>query len=323
MRAVIATHGHCFDGLCSAALFTRLLRRVEPGPLELVYRACGYGVGQRRASERTLTGTVNAILDYRFLPSDRLSWYFDHHRTAFASASEREHFDQRVGNGRYHYDAEYSSCSKLIADIGEQRFGLAIGELAPWVEWADIVDSAAFSSAEAAVDQSSPVMQLVSVVEHHAGDSFIREMVPLLLERPLEEVARAAHIQERYRPIGERQRRFIERVRTRAELLGRVVLVDLTDAVLDTIGKFVTYALYPDTVYSVVVAKLKRGAKISVGYNPWCGTSVDADLSEICARHGGGGHRVVGAISFESAKLPYARQVARDIALELCGESAT
>jgi len=87
--------------------------------------------------------------------------------------------------------------------------------------------------------------------------------------------------------------------------------------VLESVGKFVTYALFPDSVYSVIVGLLKNGSKISVGYNPWSGHARDRDISEICARYGGGGHPVVGGISFPNTELERARRVARDIAAEL------
>jgi len=109
----------------------------------------------------------------------------------------------------------------------------------------------------------------------------------------------------------------VQRVRDKGERRGRVVFVDLTESVLDTVGKFVTYALFPDSVYSVIVGLLKSGPKISVGYNPWSGRPRDADISAICARYGGGGHPVVGAISIPRAELARAREIARDIVAEL------
>jgi nanoRNase/pAp phosphatase (c-di-AMP/oligoRNAs hydrolase) len=98
-----------------------------------------------------------------------------------------------------------------------------------------------------------------------------------------------------------------------------VVYVDLTEEVLEGVGKFVTYALFPDSVYSVVVGLLKNGPKISVGYNPWSGRPLDTDISSICARYGGGGHPVVGGIAFANSEVDRARAVARQIADELMG----
>src|SRR5258706_3629649 len=106
-------------------------------------------------------------------------------------------------------------------------------------------------------------------------------------------------VANRYKPLGKKHERFVERVRQKSQRRGRVVFVDLTESVLESVGKFVTYALFPNSVYSVIVGLLKSGAKISVGYNPWSGRPLDTDISAICARHGCGGHPACGATSFE------------------------
>lgn len=320
MKLVVATHGHCFDGLASAALFTHLVRALHAdAPLEIVYRACGYGNGQARAEDAMLTGDENAILDYRYHPSEKLTWYFDHHRTAFASCDDRAHFDARSASGRFFYDAEATSCTKLIAQIARERFGVENPALTELVGWADRIDSARFRSAEEAVDRSDPVMRLVSVVEHYGDDGFLERFVPELLDKPLAAVAAMPEVAARYRPLGKKHDRYVDRVRQSSRRQGRVVFVDLTEEVLDSVGKFVTYALFPDSVYSVVIGLLKNGPKISVGYNPWSGRPRDADISSICARYGGGGHPVVGGIAFSNAELERARSVAREIAAELAG----
>jgi hypothetical protein len=319
MRVVIATHGHCFDGLASAVLFTRLLREVEPNAKKPEYRACGYGIGQQKADHALLAGEQNAILDYRFCPSDSLTWYFDHHRTAFQDETHRHAFDQKSGNGRYFYDATYSSCTKLIADVSAREFNVEDPILADLIHWADVVDAARFESPDQAIDRTNPVMRMVSVVEHYGDDAFIARMVGLLLDRSLSEVARSPDVEERYAPLGEKHSRFIERVKLKSERRGRVVFVDLSESLLESVGKFVTYALFPDSVYSVILGVLKSGAKISVGYNPWSGKPLDSDISAICARYGGGGHPVVGGISFKTSELERARLVARQIADELAG----
>jgi len=138
----------------------------------------------------------------------------------------------------------------------------------------------------------------------------------------VEEVARDKAVTNRYKPLGKKHERYVARVKQKSERLGRVVFVDLTESVLESVGKFVTYALFPDSVYSVVIGLLKNGPKISVGYNPWSGRPLDTDISAICARYGGGGHEVVGGISFPASSLDEARKVARSIAGELAGDAA-
>lgn len=318
MHFVCATHGHCFDGLASAAVFTRLLRALEP-QAKLTYRACGYGPNQPKPDPSLLVGDQNAILDYRYYDAPRLTWYFDHHRTAFGSEDDRRAFDARAKEApkRFVFDPEYTSCTKLIADVAASRYGLHFPELAPLVEWADTVDSARFPNAQAAADVTQPVMQLVSVVEHYGDDRFLAQIVPALLEKPLTTVARSSAVQDKYKRLGPRHERFLERVRTRGRMEGRVVHVDLTETTVDAVTKFATYALYPEAVYSVVVSLLSSAVKISVGYNPWSGAERDVDLSAICARWGGGGHPVVGGISFPKAELEKAREVGLQIVHEL------
>lgn len=322
MRFVVATHGHCFDGLSSAVVFSRLMKELGASQPKFEYRTCGYGSGQAKAEEKLFTGDENAILDYRFSAAEKLTWYFDHHRTAFGSPADRDVFEGRQSSGQFFFDAGYSSCTKLIADVARERFGVDMADLKELVKWADMVDSARFASPEDAVSRTSPIMQLVSVVEHYGDDHFFKDLVPELLNRPLEEVARSKAVANRYKPLGKKHERFVARVKQKSERLGRVVFVDLTESVLESVGKFVTYALFPDSVYSVVVGLLKNGPKISVGYNPWSGRPLDTDISAICARYGGGGHPVVGGISFPSAALEEARRVARSIASELNGEVA-
>ena len=319
MNVVVATHGHCFDGLASAVVFTRLLRTVEGQSAKFTYRACGYGDGQLTPTDAVLNGDQNAILDYRFSASERLTWYFDHHRTAFANDAEREVFGKRAHTGRYFYDAACTSCTKLVCQVAKEKMGANLNGLEELVHWADVIDSAAFKTPDEALDRTNPVMRLAAVVERYGDDKLLTELVPKLLERPLGEIATMPSVEKRYAKIASQHEHFVERVRARAVQKGRVVIVDLTDEVLEMIGKFVTYALYPRAVYSVIVGLMKNATKISVGYNPWSGMPCDTDISAICARYGGGGHPVVGAVQFGRQETTRAREVAFEIAAELSG----
>ncbi len=323
-RVVVATHGHCFDGLCSAVMFTRLYRHRFPGDgAEITYRAAGYGPGQNGVESRVLDGDFNAILDFRYAALPQLGWYFDHHVSAFPTPEDRADYERRAaqqeaaGERRFFHDGAYSSATKLIADLGRDRFGLDPGPSEELVRWADMIDSAAFPSAAMAVEREEPELRLMTVVEHLGDDGFLARMVPRLLERSLSEVARAPDVAQAYEPLGRAHVAFIELVRQRAEPVGVVVLVDLSDQLIEVAGKFVTYALFPESAYSVLLSRSKTKCKISIGYNPWLPVPRTHNIAAICERYGGGGHPVVGAISLPADKVAEAKALARSIAEEL------
>jgi hypothetical protein len=316
-RVVVGTHGHCFDGLASATVFSRVFSHVHDRPVEFTYHALGYGCGQQAASEGLFTGDDNVILDYRFFPSERLTWYFDHHATAFATEADRSIFEEQKGSRQFFFDPSFSSCTRLVAQIAQERFECDLEELAEVIRWADRIDSASFANPNDAIDRSHPVMQLASVVEQYCDDDFLNTFVPLLLSRPLAEVAELGRVKQLYRPLRRRFERFAARVERRAQPMGRTVYVDLSDEISDTFGKFITYALYPQAQYSVVLVRMKNALKISVGHNPWSGSALDNDISALCARHGGGGHRYVGGIAFPPSDLTRAQTVAKQLVAEL------
>jgi hypothetical protein len=323
-RVVVATHGHCFDGLCSAVMFTRLYRkRFGSDEASFVYHGAGYGPGQNGVDPKVLNGDVNAILDFRFSALPQVAWYFDHHVSAFVTPEDRAYYEKRVAQGdasgerRFFHDGAYSSATKLIADVGRDIFGLDPAPTEELVRWADMIDSAAFPSAKMAVERAEPELRLMTVVEHLGDDAFLGKMVPRLLEQPLSEVARSADVAQAYEPLGKAHEAFVTLVGERATVTGPVVLVDVADHVIEVAGKFVTYALYPQSAYSVIVSRSKSKCKISIGYNPWSPLPRTHNIAAICERYGGGGHPVVGAISLPADQAEQARALARTIAGEL------
>jgi hypothetical protein len=318
-KVVVATHGHCFDGLASAALFSDMLQRVEGGSLSFHYLAMGYGPGEGTNIAKMLSGDLNAVLDYRFTTAPSLTWYFDHHVTAFAGDADRATFAERAPAGRYFHDGTYGSCAKLIFDTAERRFGLDMSAYLSLVEWADRIDSARFDDASQAIDTAEPVLRLRAVVQRHGDGPFVRGLVPRLLEPDgLARLATSDDIVKAYEPIEREEARFREAAAKHGKKVGGVVLVDLADVPLDATSSFVVYGLFIDCRYSVLLTRAKTGIyKLSIGYNPWSGRPRTHDIAAICARYGGGGHPVVGGISRPASALAEARSIAQEIALAL------
>ena len=305
-------------------MFTRLYRHLSPADgASFFYHGAGYGPGQNGVEPKILSGDVNAILDFRFSPAPQLDWYFDHHVSAFAAPGDRETYEAAVARGEatghrhMFHDGAYTSATKLIADVGAARFGLDPAPSAELVRWADMIDSAAFPSAAMAVERKEPELKLMTVVEHFGTDSFLGKMVPRLLERPLFEIARSEEVNQAYEPLGKAHDQFVELVEKSAQTMGAVIFVDLTQHLIEVAGKFVTYALYPESAYSVLLSRSKSKCKISVGYNPWSAIPRRHNIAAICERYGGGGHPVVGAVSLAADRVDEARALARSIAVEL------
>lgn len=310
MRIVVATHGHCFDGLASATLFSFLAQAVESKTVTFDYRACAYGPNQQQPSQAMFDGEQNALLDFQYAPTNRLTWYFDHHTTAFPNVAARLAFEANLATGRYHFDPSAGSCAAIIGRVITQQFGLSLGPLEPLVALADRVDTARFESPADAIDRSTSISRLVALVERHGDNAFLQRWVPRLLERSVDTVASDPEIQRDYAQIDREQTAFVEHVRDRAEARGAVVYADLTDRVHATFAKFVTYALFPKSTYSVVLGRIPGATRLSVGYNPWSGQARRHNLGELCQAHGGGGHPVVGGVAFSDEALDRARRVA-------------
>lgn len=315
-KVVVATHGHCFDGAASAAVFTRLVSHVEGGSLTFSYRGCGYAPSAKPLGASVLCGDVNAVLDYRYSTHPNLHWYFDHHATAFLDHTYQDHFEKTRANRKFH-DPSYGCCAKLVADVATREFGLRLDDLAPLVRWAETIDTAAFESAEEAVARRHPVMRLMTVIEHQGNATTLARLVPRLATQHVEEVAGDPAVRRAWKRLARHHRAFVKRVRERGQPAGCVVFVDLTDEIREVVGKFVTYALYPESCYSVMLTRGRSKLKISIGFNPWSKLPRRHDIGAICARHGGGGHGVVGALAMPADQLDKARATALAIAREL------
>lgn len=314
---VVATHGHCFDGMAAAAIFSRLYQRLHPQTeATFTYRACDYGPGESAVPASWMTGDENAILDFRYTSLPTLTWYFDHHATAFRTEEDRHHFASLPEERRFHNDS-YPSCTRLIADTARARFDVHLDDLEDLLHWADRIDTAGFESAEEAVRREAPELHLMTVLEHQGDDALLGLLVPRLLSEPLERIARSDEIQGRYAPLARRRQLAIDRMREHAEMRGPIAFCDLSADSSEVVEKFGLYWLFPKATYSLVLSRNQGKVKISIGYNPWGPAPRQHHIGEICRRHGGGGHPVVGAINLSAVELPRAQQLCQELLEEL------
>lgn len=268
----------------------------------------------------------NAIVDFKYFPSPRLTWWFDHHLSAFASVKDQEEFRRAQADGsqtkRQFFDPGYTSCTSWIAHIASTKFGMDVRPLKELIHWADIVDGAKYESAKAAVEMAEPAMKLTMVIESapdDEGGSVSRKFIPLLTEMSLQEVLEQGFVQELLGPLMERHWAGLELIRERAVCERGVISFDITDQPTEGYNKFIPYYLFPEGTYHVGLSKSSFRTKVSVGTNPWTKKPASelVNIAGICERYGGGGHARVGAISFPVDKEEEARKAAAEIVGEL------
>jgi hypothetical protein len=315
VRIRVFYHDKCFDGACSAALFSRFYRerireRAEFEYVGLVHRAGAL------FNEDDFTGDENAIVDFKYSPSPRITWWFDHHQSAFLTPEDASHFEQDTSNTKF-YDPDYRSCTKFIAEVAKERFGFNSEPVAEMIEWADVIDGALYPDPATAVEMREPAMKLTMVIESNQEPGFIPRLIEMLAYQPLAEIINFPDIAARIPALMERHRRSIEILRERVECKDGTVFFDVTDHELEGYNKFIPYYLTPDCTYSVGLSKSSFRTKVSVGSNPWAPVEPVENLAKICERYGGGGHARVGAISFPPGKFEVARQAAAEIVAEL------
>jgi hypothetical protein len=315
MKVRVCFHDKCFDGACSAAVFTRLYRAAVNSRADFAYTGMMHRAGQL-FDAGVFDGDENAIVDFKYSPSERLTWWFDHHQSAFLTESDAEHF-RRDASGRKFYGPEFRSCTKFIAHIGATRFDFHAPDLEELVKWADIVDGAQYSDTRTAVEMRDPATQLTLVIEGSRDADFVPKLIPELASRPLAEVAALPHIRKLFQELYEHHLKAIDIIRGRAAVSGGVVFFDVSEDGLEGFNKFIPYYLFPEAVYSVAVSRSAARTKIAVGSNPWNDAPKNANLATICERFGGGGHAKVAAISLAPQELDRARTVAGEIAAEL------
>ena len=321
-------HDHCFDGACSASLFTRFHRECF-GDSEKGYEYHGlvHRAGALFDEGAFAADDENAIVDFKYLASPRLTWWFDHHLSAFLSAGDQAEFererdaaaDRDPRSMRKFFDPGYVSCTGLIAHVASTRFGMDVGPLQDLIYWANIVDGAKYESAEAAVEMREPAMRLTMVIESSPEDEVVKRIIPLLTEMSLQAVLDQSFVQEMFGPLMERHREAIDLIRSRARVEDGVITFDITDQPTEGYNKFIPYYLHPEGTYNVGLSRSSFRTKVAVGTNPWTKKPPEelVNLAAICERYGGGGHARVGAISFAPDREDEARRAAAEIVAEL------
>ena len=322
MQVRVFYHDKCFDGACSASLFTRFHRECVSRDASYQYHGLVHRAGAL-FDESEFTGDENAIVDFKYSASPNITWWFDHHQSAFLTPADHQHFvdcqNDPVCGARKFFDPNYVSCTSFLAHIASTRFGFNTAPVAELIHWADIVDGAQYESPESAVEMAAPAMKLTLIIESTQDPEFIPRLIPLLTEMPLAEVLSQPFVASLLPPLLERHQQALQLIRSRSQERAGTIFFDITDHPLEGFNKFIPYYLHPHATYSIGLSKSSFRTKVAVGSNPWTKTNpaTMVNLAQVCERYGGGGHARVGAISFPPDQADRARVAAAEIVAEL------
>ncbi len=121
MRVRLFFHDRCFDGAATAAVFSEFYRETYDRQAEFVCNGLAHKASQL-FDESLFDGDENVIVDFKYSASPRITWWFDHHQSAFLSPADAEHF-RLDRSGKKFYDPTFKSCTKFLATVARDKFG--------------------------------------------------------------------------------------------------------------------------------------------------------------------------------------------------------
>src|SRR5215471_14125291 len=208
----ILHHDHCFDGFASASVFGRFYaEKLMPGA-EIRYAGLAHKPNQKLIEEELFDGDDNAIVDFKYSPSKRLTWWFDHHQSAFLSTEDEAHFRNGTWPTKF-YNPDYKSCTKFIADTVAEKYGFAPSDLVDLIHWADVIDGAQYETAAEAVDLAAPALKLMLVIEASRDQEVMDRILDGMRSGDLDNLVVHPLVEGAFRPLYDRHRQMIDIIR--------------------------------------------------------------------------------------------------------------
>ncbi len=318
MQVHIYFHGNCLDGAVSAAIFSLFYRDKLFPSANFSYIPLTHTPGFRY-QESDFSGDENAILDFRYAPSSRVKWFFDHHATTFMTPEDRLHFEKRNEMPPHcFWDPTAPSNAGFLNAMLKKYYGYklpAIGERLLY--WTDMIDSASFPSPEIPVELVELAPAFASLLESSTDvQETIRFIEDLVAGLSFDEMSRDPYWSNRLNRVRQTNWDQVEDIKRVIVVKNGVSCVDLSTSERSGYNKFIPYYLESSALFSVGLLLYRNRFKISVGTNPWHPLKNQEpvfDIGALCESFGGGGHCAVGAISLTMDNAGKARQVYEEV----------
>jgi hypothetical protein len=300
-------HSPCFDGIASAVVCLDFFaQRGEANIVRL------HPVGYER-KESWLTTSLpprSAVVDFLFHPT--AMFWIDHHPTTFLTEAVEKQF-QAAHSTSWVYDNRSHSCAALLRKHLRRSFRYHNPKYDALVDWADLIDSAAYRDVKQAVLAPTAALQ-ISLSLGGAEPEYCERLVRQLRKQSISRVAASPHVQRRVRTAKASMREGLRQFGKTARLEDEIVVFDF-DARNSSVSRYAPYYFYPKARYSIGLMRSGSDAKITAMRNPWRRFE-SVPIGSIFARYGGGGHQRVGSVILKGD----ANRNAQKILTELLGE---
>lgn len=233
------------------------------------------------------------------LPYDqRVGLAFDHHE------SEEDRLRATETSGKLIIDPNARSAARVLYNYygGRDKFPRISDEL---MEAVDKGDSADFTEEEILHPSGWVLLHYLMDARTGLGRfhdfrisnyDLMMELIDYCLEHTIEEILELPDVKERVELYFEQEKLFKEQLQRIAKVDGDCVILDLrNEEVIHAGNRFMIYALYPESKYSihVVWGFKKQNTAVMIGKSIINKSGV-VDIGQLCLAYGGGGHHNAG-----------------------------
>jgi hypothetical protein len=312
-NATLYFHYPCFDGLISAVLASEFLeshedwRITEFQPVDYTLRDTWLSSDLKKPS---------AIVDFLYHP--QAEFWADHHQTSILTTAAREDFERRKQQFRLLFDGRAPSCASLLFR-NFRRFLTHKPYFKEMSEWAEKIDSAAYSSVEEAILGNAPALRIARTLsgEDETGAEYAKRLLRQLRDHDLSYVADLDEVKSREDRVRRGILKGLKRVKARLRLeRGDVAVFDAHPRGDQVISRYAPYYFEPKARYSIAVVRSPEGVRITAMRNPWRKFR-SIPLGRAFAKFGGGGHERVGAVQLSANHRNRVRDVVKSLLSEM------
>jgi hypothetical protein len=279
-----------YDGIVAASMVQATAQaRLEMVPVQ-------YAPNLVWTERRLARGT--AIVDFLFHPDADL--WVDHHETTFRRESDRLAFQP---DPFHTFVPTAPSCPAVIATL---PWFTNTARWAGYIDWANIIDGAAYESAAQANDLCNPYVLISYIVAELADVDVLAALIRGIGNLVAEQVLALQELRAIRTKIlatdASLRARFAEMLRR----IGDVAVLDQSE-IDGPYRRYLAYERFPDVRYGIGLYRAGEHVIVSVGENPW-NRGAGIHLGDLCKEFGGGGRRSTAGVPV--ASVDAARQLA-------------